>query len=1755
MQRIPLISSFLSVAIGFATTVASRADRDADYAAITNGQQGQVITAPGSPGTVAQFGTAAFPVLLGTAVPVQAVMSAGRYGESYAAGAARAMASSHTGFFDASGSARSLLFSNSVLWASKQAAPVGTMVAIANSAVSSSFISGLGYTTTSVSSSLTAANLAGVHVLILSAHTSFTASAVTNIKNFAAAGGGIVITSTPWALNTQQLTDANSILDPFGLVFNTDDTADATWTVSATTPDVIQSALAAADALIADKEGTAVMTAANRTIAANSIFQVTQMRIDIPALAAKLDILGNAGHYGVIAPTAAAPLVTTTKPVEKMLARYQSQTFDVLTPAQLFVHPCAADFPGLPTPGAPTVSKTITVNGNTPVDFYVNSGGDPTRFETGLYAAPGATITVTIPAGLTAQGLQVHIAGNGSEDSTWNGGNSGTWTFFPKLWRRVALTQAATQTGHVLGGLVTILVPPGKTLGNFNVTVDGALEAPAFVLGQTSDAQWNAGIKNSPAPYGYIQNEKLTIYLPKNQLAAMSNPTEVTTYWKQVMDTADEYYGYTTYRKRGEVIATSRYVSAGGAYAGYPIEAGWGTNVEHLLNTAVAQGSWGDFHELGHGYQNNFDNAFVIANSAEVDVNLFPGMIYTLIHDRTSWDGAHSTYDATSRLPARNTFLALPAAERTWQKAHDTFPVAYDFYFNLAEAFGWDAYKTALGRLMRYLQTPTAATDAALNALSTSDPNFKRNRFYILFCDATGRNLDAYFQTYGLGVTGLGTDITASAKTHISAKGYPVWNGNTAVDSITDPGALAVSEDAAAGTVVGDLTAIDADEPGTIWEWSITSGNANGAFTIDRRTGEVKTTGNGLDRETAASHTLGILVQDNGVPRFTATRSITVNVSNVVEPPMAGTTGVLNATSAMSAGTVLGQGILADVSRTFVTTSILSGNSSGAFAIDATGQIILQNPAGLPATSLVTLSVTGTDSGGFSITTTIRVLANATPGLRELRWAGTGNFTGNTWSSATNYTGNVTSADAAQNAADSYSRRLLGWIIPPVTGQYTFWISSADGSRFYLGTDTTEVTKSLLCSVASSTGYQAFDSQPLQVSAPVTLEAGKFYWFEAQQGEASGTDHLSVAWQGAGIATRTIVAGAYLVPNQAGINVSNDPVGSPDRNGTWSTTASGSWTTPGNWIDGAVANGANRTADFSTLNLIADAIVTLDGARTIGNLTFDDITPSNNWTLNSGSGGPLTLDLPTGVPNILVTSGTATLNVVLAGNKGLAKTGGGSLTLGGANLYSGTTTISNPGETTGIIVANASALGTGPVVVNGAQNFSHSVSVNTGLTVNNALTLKRGAGGSNRAILGLAASSTWAGNITVDNANAAGIAAIGGNGGSASAASIVSGNIGFSTLGTPSAASPTFVLRSNYGKVSGSISLSTGYLQLLDVCKWEFSNATNTWGTLDIAHDSAIVTVGAANTLSPTGVVYSNSTNGGTLNLNNQAGNAAYSQTIAGLSGKVKVGLLTGAATLTLNTTANQASSGVISGAISLVKSGSATQTLTGSNNYAGATTVTAGTLSLSAATLANASTVTIASGAALDLTHGATDIIDKLFINGVQQAAGLYKSATGIGTGTVLAALTSTGKLQVTTSPPVTFASWMGTFDFSAYPAADLTPKGDADLDGISNVIEHIFGTAPNAPTPGLTQIGATAPTLTFKHRLNPAIASNVTYSYQWSSDLNEWKNSGESNVGGTTVAISAGAPVSGVVTVTAVIGTGPAAQLFVRLVAYRTP
>jgi autotransporter-associated beta strand protein len=169
----------------------------------------------------------------------------------------------------------------------------------------------------------------------------------------------------------------------------------------------------------------------------------------------------------------------------------------------------------------------------------------------------------------------------------------------------------------------------------------------------------------------------------------------------------------------------------------------------------------------------------------------------------------------------------------------------------------------------------------------------------------------------------------------------------------------------------------------------------------------------------------------------------------------------------------------------------------------------------------------------------------------------------------------------------------------------------------------------------------------------------------------------------------------------------------------------------------------------------------------------------------------------------------------------------------------------------------------------------------------------------------------------------------------------------------------------------------------------------------------------------------------------------------------------------------------VISGTGTLTKSGTNSLTLSGVNTYSGDTTVSNGSLSLTNAASAldantgnNASTVTIAAtGATLDLTFTGTDIVDKLFIGGVQQPAGVYgPTATPL---TQITNSSGSGTLTVATGPVSdnNYASWAA----SQTPPVTAGPNGDDDNDGVKNLVEYALADGQERGTLTGTSLGFT--------------------------------------------------------------------------------
>jgi hypothetical protein len=112
---------------------------------------------------------------------------------------------------------------------------------------------------------------------------------------------------------------------------------------------------------------------------------------------------------------------------------------------------------------------------------------------------------------------------------------------------------------------------------------------------------------------------------------------------------------------------------------------------------------------------------------------------------------------------------------------------------------------------------------------------------------------------------------------------------------------------------------------------------------------------------------------------------------------------------------------------------------------------------------------------------------------------------------------------------DLYGTRWRGYLHPPITGNYTFWVSSDDTSEFYLSSDDRPESKQLLCSVPGFTWLREWTKYAEQESSLVHLDANRSYYLEILHKESGGGDHVAVGWQPPG-SEPEVIGGSYLSP-------------------------------------------------------------------------------------------------------------------------------------------------------------------------------------------------------------------------------------------------------------------------------------------------------------------------------------------------------------------------------------------------------------------------------------------------------------------------------------------------------------------------------------------------------------------------------------------------------------------------------------------------
>ena len=371
----------------------------------------------------------------------------------------------------------------------------------------------------------------------------------------------------------------------------------------------------------------------------------------------------------------------------------------------------------------------------------------------------------------------------------------------------------------------------------------------------------------------------------------------------------------------------------------------------------------------------------------------------------------------------------------------------------------------------------------------------------------------------------------------------------------------------------------------------------------------------------------------------------------------------------------------------------------------------------------------------------------------------------------------------------------------------------------------------------------------------------------------------------------------------------------------WSGTNGSSW-------------GTNTTSDWNNGG-VSDKFFASDS------VTFDD-TASNTNVVVSGSLQPAAVTFNNSSRDYVV-SGTGKITGVTS----LLKSGTGTLTVSNTNSYTGGTVIS-----AGTVIAtNAIALSTSGTITLG--------NANTG-TDNTSLLFSIPTSGS-------AGSLTYSRPITVSS-QGLGTATIGRTGTGTGPVTISSALALNRNTTFQSSTSGTLTL-SGAMSGAGNATFSGGGVTSL-------SGSANTWtGNASINGSSVLVA---------TSIFVNSGTSAAGRNMDIEAGSgfAMSSGSLGMLTGSGRVGASLSGSNVTLTVGKGNASSTfngsiggatisgyAISSALNVVKTGTGSFTLTGNNNYTGATTVSQGTLALAGNASLSSRTLAVASGAVLDVS------------------------------------------------------------------------------------------------------------------------------------------------------------------------------------------
>ncbi|NXE96198.1 TCAF2 factor, partial [Menura novaehollandiae] len=369
-----------------------------------------------------------------------------------------------------------------------------------------------------------------------------------------------------------------------------------------------------------------------------------------------------------------------------------------------------------PAAGVCALPVTVEIDGTNP--------GKTAWRSTGLYLPEGHTAVITCPGLVVGAGLKVQV-GCHTDDLS----HAKELKRAPVVIRTCDVACQKQPISCLWGGLIYIVVPAGSVLGNVPITVEGAVRAPFFKLGETCESQWKACIRHYPAPWAELAIENLILTVPSDSIRHMESPRPLLTLWNEIMVAISKLAAIPTKFPRPERIVTDVQISCGWMHAGYPIM-GHLDSVKEMLDVKHMQttGLWGPIHELGHNQQ---QQAWEFPpHTTEATCNLWSVYVHEEVLGIPR-NEAHQALRSQCRKERIKEYLKKGTQLKDWKVW-----TALETYLQLQEGFGWDPFTHLFSDYQKMSSIP-------------KDNTSKMNLWAQKFSQQVNKNLAPFFTAWG----------------------------------------------------------------------------------------------------------------------------------------------------------------------------------------------------------------------------------------------------------------------------------------------------------------------------------------------------------------------------------------------------------------------------------------------------------------------------------------------------------------------------------------------------------------------------------------------------------------------------------------------------------------------------------------------------------------------------------------------------------------------------------------------------------------------------------------------------------------------------------------------------------------------------------------------------------------------------------------------------------------------------------------------